>query len=176
MLSREWRCSWSSADRRCSNYIWVIDNFIAYQGAAYIRDFTVVSVIDVVFASFCGWGWGAFLRWCSPSVMWAGPLIFHGYHRGCLNNPIFSNLGLYAACWAHFMCHHELWPISVSHPFSSLNSSLGLTGGNYYQKITSLSLDLFFKTLLFHAAFLLFFSVAIFYPYSLLVLRYVALF
>ena len=22
--------SWSSADRRCSNYIWVIDNFIAY--------------------------------------------------------------------------------------------------------------------------------------------------
>ena len=30
LLSREWRCSWSSADRRCSNYIWVIDNFIAY--------------------------------------------------------------------------------------------------------------------------------------------------
>ena len=27
---REWRCSWSSADRRCSNYIWVIKNFIAY--------------------------------------------------------------------------------------------------------------------------------------------------
>ena len=31
MLSREWRCSWSSADRRCSNYIWVINNSIAYQ-------------------------------------------------------------------------------------------------------------------------------------------------
>ena len=29
-LSREWRCSWSSADRRCSNYIWVINKFIAY--------------------------------------------------------------------------------------------------------------------------------------------------
>ena len=42
MLSREWRCSWSSADRRCSNYIWVIDNFIAYLGASYIRGFTVV--------------------------------------------------------------------------------------------------------------------------------------
>ena len=41
MLSREWRCSWSSADRRCSNYIWVIDKFIAYWGASYIRDFTV---------------------------------------------------------------------------------------------------------------------------------------
>ena len=30
MSSREWRCSWSSAGRRCSNYIWVIGNFIAY--------------------------------------------------------------------------------------------------------------------------------------------------
>ena len=29
-LSREWRCCGSSADRRCSNYIWVINNFIAY--------------------------------------------------------------------------------------------------------------------------------------------------
>ena len=29
MLSRAWRCSWSSADRRCSNYIWVINNYIA---------------------------------------------------------------------------------------------------------------------------------------------------
>ena len=28
--AREWRCSWSSADRRCSNYVWVIDNLIAY--------------------------------------------------------------------------------------------------------------------------------------------------
>ena len=28
--NRERRCSWSSADRRCSNYIWVINNFIAY--------------------------------------------------------------------------------------------------------------------------------------------------
>ena len=30
MLSREGRCSWSRADRRCSNYTWVIDKFIAY--------------------------------------------------------------------------------------------------------------------------------------------------
>ena len=42
MLSWEWRCSWSSADRRCTNYIWVINNFIAYWGAPYIRDFTVI--------------------------------------------------------------------------------------------------------------------------------------
>ena len=39
--SWEWRCSWSSADRRCSNHIRVINNYIAYYGAAYIRSFTV---------------------------------------------------------------------------------------------------------------------------------------
>ena len=30
VLSREWRCSWSSADRRCSKYIWVVNNVILY--------------------------------------------------------------------------------------------------------------------------------------------------
>ena len=40
LFSRELRC-WSSADGRCSKYIWVIDQFIAYWGAAYIRDLTV---------------------------------------------------------------------------------------------------------------------------------------
>ena len=29
VLNQEWRCSWSSADRRCSNYIWVIKKNIA---------------------------------------------------------------------------------------------------------------------------------------------------
>ena len=38
MLSWEWRCSWSSADRRYSNYIWVINNLIAYWSAPYIRE------------------------------------------------------------------------------------------------------------------------------------------
>ena len=41
VLSWEWRCSWSSADRRCSNYIWVINNYIAYYGAPYSRGLTV---------------------------------------------------------------------------------------------------------------------------------------
>ena len=41
VLSGEWRCSWSSADRRCSNYIWVINNLIAYESVPYIRDLTV---------------------------------------------------------------------------------------------------------------------------------------
>ena len=41
VLSREWGCSWSSADRRCPNYIWVINNWIVYQGTPYIRDLMV---------------------------------------------------------------------------------------------------------------------------------------
>ena len=40
-LGREWKYSWSSADGWCSIYIWVINNFIAYQCATYIRGFTV---------------------------------------------------------------------------------------------------------------------------------------
>ena len=41
VLSREWRCSCSSTDRRCCNYIWVINNFIAYSAASNFRGFTV---------------------------------------------------------------------------------------------------------------------------------------
>ena len=41
VLSWEWRCSWCSADRRCSNYIWAINNSIARKGTSYIRDLTV---------------------------------------------------------------------------------------------------------------------------------------
>ena len=41
MLSGEWRCSCSSADRRCSNYIWLINNLIAHWGASYIKGLMV---------------------------------------------------------------------------------------------------------------------------------------
>ena len=59
VLGREWRCSWSSADRRCSNYIWVINNYIAYWGASYIWGLTVLffSTLDVTLDDFCRWPW-----------------------------------------------------------------------------------------------------------------------
>ena len=44
VLSPEWRCSWSNTDRRSSNYIWVINNFIAYWGASSISGLTVRSI------------------------------------------------------------------------------------------------------------------------------------
>ena len=107
-----------------------------------------------------------------------GLLIFHG-HWGCLNNPIFWNLGSCAACWAQFMYHHKYWPTSVSHPFSFLNSSLGLTGGKITWKLLFISLGLFFKISHFQARFFILVSIAIFYPDFILVgllLQYVALF
>ena len=64
---------------------------------------------------------------------------------GFVPDYTFLNLGLCAACWARSMCHHELWPISVSHPYSFLNSSWGLAGAKYYHKITIPILRLFFK-------------------------------
>ena len=75
----------------------------------------------------CGWGWGLF--WYGGHLRPCGRVLksLYGHH---LKNPIFSNLGLCAVCWAHFTCHHELWPTSVGHPFSFLNSSWGLTGEN----------------------------------------------
>ena len=43
--SRTKRCSWSSADRRCSSYIWMINKLIAYEGAPYIRGLTVLQLL-----------------------------------------------------------------------------------------------------------------------------------
>ena len=48
MLSRNAGCSWSSADRRCSNYIRVINNFVAYY---YIRDLTLT------YRCYIAWIW-----------------------------------------------------------------------------------------------------------------------
>ena len=44
------------------------------------------------------------------------------------------------------MCNHELWPPSVSYPFSSLNSSLGLAGRKSYQKNKANLMDLIAAT------------------------------
>ena len=41
VLSREWRCSWSSAESWCPSYIWEINNFIVPSSAFYFRCLTV---------------------------------------------------------------------------------------------------------------------------------------
>ena len=83
-----------------------------------------------------------------------------------------------ATCCAHFMWRRELWPASVSHPFSSLNcGSLGFAGEKQYQKITVHIFDLFFKIIPGYFPYILFYR----YLFSLLLqvgllLQYVALF
>ena len=49
VLSREWRCSWSTADSRCSNYIWVIHNYIANYGVSFIGLTVLLIANDLYF-------------------------------------------------------------------------------------------------------------------------------
>ena len=42
--------------------------------------------------------------------------IYKCHHWGYLSDPFIWCLGLHTACPAHVMCHHKLWPTSVSHP------------------------------------------------------------
>ena len=58
VLSQEWWCSWSSADRRCSNYTWVITNCIVFSGVSYIRGLMVT----------CGLFRSIHLLWCNNRV------------------------------------------------------------------------------------------------------------
>ena len=60
---------------------------------------------------------------CIPLCWWSS--LFAATIRDVWLILSFFNLGLFAACWVHFMCHHKLWPTSGSHPFSFLNNSLG---------------------------------------------------
>ena len=73
----QWRCSWSSADRWCSNYFSMINDFIAYWGAAYIRDFTVL---------WCAHPAGIDPVWCGPVYIsnrgWM-PLTLLNIHYNC---------------------------------------------------------------------------------------------
>ena len=59
-----WRCtwSWSSADRQCSSYIWMINYFIAYKDATYVRGLMVINFIPSMGGSFLivPWKWGSF--------------------------------------------------------------------------------------------------------------------
>ena len=50
VFSREWWCSWSSTDRCCSNYIWVINNLIAYY--AYRTHFFQIKDSEIY---WCSW-------------------------------------------------------------------------------------------------------------------------
>ena len=74
----------------------------------------------------------------------------------------YYHLFQFGLCDACFMYHHKLWPTSVSHPFSHSTALYALLEENITKKLLSLSLDLFFRILLFQVAFLIYFFIAIF--------------
>ena len=92
-LSQECRCSWGRADRRCSNYIWVINNFNVYQGTSYIGGLTVLIIYcgkfgwgnmshpSHVFSYFVHWNWGTRCQW---QYSWMKMI--------CVGSPIISNV------------------------------------------------------------------------------------
>ena len=58
VLSRDWGCSWSGANKRCYNYIWMIYNVIVYYGASYIMGLMLGLVATVAWWRV---GWRVFL-------------------------------------------------------------------------------------------------------------------
>ena len=91
---------------------------------------------------------------------------------------IFPNLGLNTACWAHCMCHHELWPTSVS-PFPFLNISKTSLRENITRKLLSIPQDFFLKKIALQFCFSYIACYLIISPYTLLIgllLKYMSLF
>ena len=76
-------------------------------------------------------------QWRCNCVVCPLGLIFKRHNQGCLNNPIFWTLVLCAAYRAHFISHHELWPVSVSHPIALQ----ALLEKNITRKLPSLYID-----------------------------------
>ena len=98
-----------------------------------------------------------------PSPLWCKSLIFFKYHhQECLNNPSFWIWG-YVLHIEHISCvitncsQHQ-WAI----PSLFWIAPWALLEENITRKLVSLSLDLFFKILLFQVAFLISFSIAVF--------------
>ena len=87
VLSWEWRFSWSSADRRCSNYIWVINNLIAYQSASYIRDLTVICDV-LIYACYIY----LLLATKSSNTLWPSCITLHSHYNGVITGAMESQI------------------------------------------------------------------------------------
>ena len=105
LTSREWNCSLSSADRRCSNYIWVINNVIASKGASYIRDFTVCKYLTNHY---------------DAHVIHMPFLIIPNLSS---NIAIWSFMILHKPCYMYWQPRHAIW---------KLTKNLGANSVGYY--------------------------------------------
>ena len=123
------------------NYLGIATHYNGHNRGSSLVNFvlqcSVFNIQIIISYVTCGRGLGAFRRWWPPSPMWAGPFnMFKAITGDVRIIPSFQIRGYVLHFQARFMCHYELWPTSVSHPFSFLNSSFGLTWGKHNQKIT----------------------------------------
>ena len=108
-----------------------------------------------------GLGLETFPRWWPPSTMWACPLIFSWPPPGMAEQSHLLEFGVMCCMLSTFHVSPRIVAkVSESSLPLSLNSPLGVAGGKYHKKITLP--NLFFKILLFQAAFRIFFSIVIF--------------
>ena len=98
----EWKCSWSSADRRCSNYIWVINNLIAHKGAVYIRDLTVCYGLTLLMQQP-----GYSKAWSMPNVDALDPSL----HRQHSSSHCIAHLGWTGKESDSFLCSLRFFKI-----------------------------------------------------------------
>ena len=99
VLIGEWRCSWSSGDRRCSNYIWLINNSIAFKCVAYIRDLTVQSGHGIASINQCS---GVIMR--AMASQWICSGADQRKHGG--------------SAWQAFVRGIHRWPVDSPHKVS----------------------------------------------------------
>ena len=99
MLSWEWRCSWSSANRRCSNYIWVISTFIPCKGASFIRG---VRIIGSCWIRSCPFGH------CQPQVTMTVTMMVNVASHLCLSLPLVVSRVSSPVTQMNEHCHNAL--------------------------------------------------------------------
>ena len=141
LWSREWKCSWSSANRRCSNYIWVINNFIVYLGASYNRGLTVVIFIlisrrDVLSISCECQKFGRRPHWSSVNISSSNGLAPSGNKP--LSEPMFTQIYVRNAVYLASVRSNgiPLRPVSQGIPKKSpTKTSLKITSLKYLSNL-----------------------------------------
>ena len=97
VLSWEWRCSLSSTNRWCSNYIWVISKLIAHLSVIYIRGLMLGFIIK------------SDIFWCREQIIF-------------LNKQRPSNTYMYL--WTRPSLTSNKWFVQYSAPEHCLNQCL----------------------------------------------------
>ena len=111
MFSQDWRCSWTNACMRGSNYIWVISIFIAYWATSYIRGLTVFSLC-------CFWTCGQLM--CNQQYVKTDISISRRHHANTIFSDIF--IFLFLGEYGFYVCQPSqgrVYQVNVPRPRQS---------------------------------------------------------